>query len=197
MITRLDRDVGRILDRLDALGLAETTVVIFTSDNGPHREGGNDPDYFDSNGPLRGIKRDLSEGGIRVPTIMRWAGHTPVGAVSHHVGYFGDIMATAAELAGVEAPADTDSISFVPALTGNDAAQKKHDYLYWEFYEGGSAQAVRLGDWKGIRRPMFTGDIELYDLSSDLGEQHDIASAHPEIVVRIRAAMTEAHVPPR
>lgn len=195
MITRLDRDVGRIVAKLDELGLTDNTVVVFTSDNGPHREGGNDPGFFDSNGPLKGIKRDLYEGGIRVPTIVKWPDHTPAGATSEHVAYFGDFMATAADLAGAETPPHTDSISFAPILRGTPAKQKEHEYLYWEFYEGGSAQAVRWGKWKGIRQPMFTGDIELYDLTTDLGEEHNVAAEQPDVVARITAIMAEAHEP--
>jgi arylsulfatase A-like enzyme len=195
MVTRLDDEVGRLLAELKALGLEENTIVLFSSDNGTHREGGNDPDFFRSSGALRGIKRDVYEGGIRVPLIARWPGHTPAGAVSDRVGYFGDFMATFAELAGVRPPAHVDSISFVPAMTGKAATQKEHECLYWEFYEGASAQAVRRGNWKGVRSPMFTGEIELYDLSGDLAEEHDVAAQHPDVVTQIRADMEQAHVP--
>lgn len=195
MISLMDRDIGRLLDKLGELGIDERTIVIFSSDNGPHREGGNDPDFNDSNGPLRGIKRDLTEGGIRVPTIVRWPGHVPAGGSSDHVGYFGDLMATAAELSGASAPSNLDSISFLPACLGRSDAQRKHDYLYWEFYERESKQAVRMGRWKAIRQPMFTGPIELYDLETDLGEEHNIAARHADVVERAAAAMAEAHVP--
>ncbi len=197
MITRMDRDVGRLLDRLTELGLAENTLVLFSSDNGPHREGGHDPDFFDSNGPLRGIKRDLYEGGIRVPAIAWGPGLVPGGGVSDHVAYLGDVMATAADMAGVPLP-DTiafDSISLWPTLTGNPAAQPAHDYLYWEFYERGSAQAVRMGPWKAVRQPMFTGAIELYNLEEDLGETRDVAAAHPDVVAQVEGIMAVAHVP--
>jgi arylsulfatase A-like enzyme len=195
MIGRVDRDVGRVLERLKRHGLDERTIVFFTSDNGPHREGGNDPDFFNSNGPLRGIKRDLYEGGIRVPLIVRWPGHAPAGATSDHVGYFGDVMATACELAGVLPPPDLDSISFLPSILGKSEKQVKHRYLYWEFYERGSAQAVRMGDWKGVVKPLGGERLELYDLKRDVGEQRDVAQEHPEVVARLRAAMKEAHVP--
>ncbi len=195
MITRLDTDVGRIVEALSMRGIEEETVIFFTSDNGPHAEGGNNPDFFDSNGPLRGIKRHLYEGGIRVPMIVRWKGKTPAGSVSNHVGYFGDWMATAAELAGLPETGSSDSISFLPVIIGDSGNQRSHDYLYWEFYERGSAQAVRMGRWKGLRKPMFSGPIELYDLSSDLGEEVDVASDHRQIVERIEALMTEAHTP--
>ena len=195
MISRVDSDVGRLLDRLKEHGIDKNTIVFFTSDNGPHREGGNDPDFFNSNGPLRGIKRDLYEGGIRVPMIVRWHGHAKEGVVSHHVGYFGDLMATACDLAGLNPPADIDSISFLPAILGHADKQKQHDYLYWEFYERGSAQAVRMGDWKGVVKPLGGENVELYNLKTDLGEQHNIADDHPEIVNRLRAAIKQSHVP--
>lgn len=194
MISRMDRDIGRLLTRLRELRLDERTLVLFSSDNGPHREGGNDPDFADSNGPLRGIKRDLYEGGIRVPMIARWPGQIRAGQVSEHVGYFADFLPTAAELAGVAAPSGLDGISFAPTLLGDSRAQRRHRYLYWEFYERGSAQAVRLGDWKGVCKP-FGGPMEVYDLASDLGETRDLAAERPEVVRQLRAAMTEAHTP--
>jgi len=195
MVTRLDRDVGLIVERLEQLGIAGRTLVLFTSDNGPHREGGHDPEFNDSNGPLRGIKRDLYEGGIRVPLIAWWPGKVPAGAVSNHVCAFWDYLPTVAELIGIEAPSGLDGISFLPTLLGNRGAQKQHDFLYWEFHERGTTeQAVRLGRWKGIRHAP-SSSIELYDLSRDPGEQHDVAAQHPEIVNKIqelfRTARTE------
>lgn len=194
MISRLDRDVGRILERLQRHGIDEDTIVLFTSDNGPHKEGGRDAEFFNSNGPFRGIKRDLYEGGIRVPMIVRWAGHAPAGAVSDHVGYFGDVLATFAELAGIAAPVDVDSLSFLPAILGK-ANQPHHEYLYWEFYERGSAQAVRMGDWKAVARPMLSNNIELYNLASDPGELKDMAAEHPDVVAEARSLMRQAHTP--
>ena len=164
MITYMDRDIGRLLDQLRRLGLAENTLVLFASDNGPHMESHNDPLRFDPAGPLRGMKRELYEGGIRTPMIA-WRPNTiQPGQVSDHVGYFGDLLATACELAGVAPPPDTNSISFLPALLGQEDRQQQHEFLYWEFYEQGSAQAVRWGDWKAVRQPMFSGRIELYDV---------------------------------
>jgi uncharacterized sulfatase len=196
MITRMDRDVGRLLDLLVSLGISGQTLVLFTSDNGHHQEGGNNPELFDANGPLRGKKRDLYEGGIRVPSLAWWPGTISPGTVSDHVGYFGDLMATAADLAGVEAPAGLDSISFIPILLGREGDQRNHEYLYWEFYEGaGGAQAVRMGNWKAVRKPAFSGDIELFNLEEDLGEERDVAADHPQIVERMIAAIAEAHVP--
>ena len=195
MITRMDTDIGRLMDALKKYGIDERTVVFFTSDNGPHGEGGNDPDFFNSNGPLRGIKRDLYEGGIRVPMIVRWPGTAPAGTVSHHAGYFADFMATAADIAGVEPPEGGDGLSFLPAILANNQSQDQHDYLYWEFYERGSAQALRMGQWKAVRKPMFDGRVELYDLNQDIGEAHDVAAQHPEIVVQAEQYMQEAHTP--
>lgn len=195
MVTRLDAEVGRIMDELKTLHLDDNTIVFFTSDNGPHAEGGYQPRFFDSAGGLRGIKRDLYEGGIREPLIVRWPGHTHAGATSNFVGYFPDFLPTAAELAGTQSPANVDGISFLPTIVGNTRTQRTHDFLYWEFYEPRkSAQAVRTGDWKGVRNPIFTGDIQLYDLSNDVVEAHDVAAEHPDIVARIRAEMGKSHV---
>lgn len=197
MLERMDADVGRLLARLRELGIDEKTIVFFASDNGPHHEGGFDPELFDPNGPLRGMKRDLYEGGIRVPWIVRWPGHIAPGTTSEHVGYFGDLMATAAELAGVALPAGPalDSISIVPTLLGNPTQQKSHPYLYWEFYEQGSKQAVRQGPWKAVRMPMVTGKTELYQLDEDPSESRNVAADHPDIVARLNGLMDEAHVP--
>ena len=190
MISLLDKDVGRLLDKLDELGVAENTLVLFTSDNGPHREGGNDPDFNDSNGPLRGIKRDLYEGGIRVPLIARWPGHVPAGSTSSYAGAFWDFLPTFAELADAETPSGLDGQSFVPALMGED--QPAHDFLYWEFHEGkGSKQAVRMRNWKGVRLSP-TGPLELYDLSADLGEETNVAADHPEIVQKMEEYLATA-----
>lgn len=195
MITRMDADVGRILDLLRKLGIAEKTLVLFSSDNGPHREGGQNFDRFRPAGPLRGLKRDLYEGGIRVPMLAWWPGTVPAGTVSHHIGYFGDFFATAAELAGLEVPPGLDSISFVPTLLGKPELQKQHEYLYWEFYERGSAQAVRAGKWKAVRKPMLYGKTELYDLEADIGETTDLSAQFPEVVARLEAYMAAAHKP--
>ncbi|WP_246114298.1 arylsulfatase [Rubripirellula tenax] len=194
MISRMDADVGRLMDLLDELGIAENTVVMFSSDNGPHDEGGHDPEMFDPAGPLRGIKRALYEGGIRVPLIVRWPGTTPAGVTSNHIGYFGDLMATVSDLAGTECPDGLDSISFAPTILGKPDQQRQHDYLYWEFYEQGGRQAVRDGNWKAVRMPWMTGPTQLFDLSIDLGEQDDVADANPDVVKRMEAIMGEAHV---
>ncbi len=196
MITRMDRQIGDVLAQLKRLGLDERTLVIFTSDNGPHKEGGPayDPDFFDANGPFRGIKRSLTDGGIRVPLLARWPGRIKAGVESAHVGYFGDMMATFAELAGAVPPAAIDSLSLVPALLGR-GAQARHEYLYWEFYESGFDQAVLLeGRWKGIRLKSPAAPMQVYDLASDPGESTDVAARQPALVERMSAIMREAHV---
>jgi uncharacterized sulfatase len=195
MIARLDRDVSRLLARIEEHGLAGDTLVLFSSDNGPHQEGGNDPERFDANGPFRGLKRALYEGGIRVPMIARWPGRIAPGSVSSHAGYFGDFFATFAEMLGQPVPPGLDSISLMPVLTGRPAEQKAHEYLYWEFYEQGGRQAVRFGPWKAIREPMETGRVQLFDLSSDVGEEKDLAATRPDLVARAARYMDEAHVP--
>jgi arylsulfatase A-like enzyme len=195
MVTRMDNDIGRIVQLLRELGLEEDTVILFTSDNGTHNEGGYNPNRFDSNGPLRGRKRDLYDGGIRVPLIVRWPGRIPASRVTDHICYLGDIMATTAGIAGIAPPPETDSLSLLPLLLGRPEEQKDHPFLYWEFYERGTAQAVRWGRWKAVRSPMFGDDMELYDLRTDIGEQNDAAAQHPEVVQQISSMMEQAHVP--
>ena len=199
MVTRMDRDLGRLFDLVKKLGLDDDTIIFFTSDNGPHREGGNNPDFFDSNGPLRGIKRDLYEGGIRVPMIVRWPGHIKPGTTNDLPWAFWDFLPTACDIAGAEPPKGIDGISVLPAILGKE--QKGHECLYWEFHEGGYKQAVRMGKWKAVRlgtqRP-----IELYDLSADLGEKNNIADEHPDVVAKmadiLKAARTDSeHWPVR
>ncbi|HEX4946812.1 MAG TPA: arylsulfatase [Blastocatellia bacterium] len=192
MVSHLDKQVGQILAKLKAYGIDRNTLVIFTSDNGPHQEGKNNLEFFDANGPLRGMKRALYEGGIRVPFIARWPGQIKAGTTNNHIGYFGDVFATACELTKQTVPAGLDSLSFLPALRGKKAAQ--HKYLYFEFYEQGGRQSVRFGNWKAIREPMLTGKVQLFDLAKDLGETNDLADEHPDIVKRAVGYMDEAHV---
>ncbi|MEM8954812.1 MAG: arylsulfatase [Verrucomicrobiota bacterium] len=194
MVTYLDTRVGEIVAFLESRGIAENTLIIFSSDNGHHKEGGNDPEFFDANGPLRGMKRDLYEGGIRVPTIAFWPGTVVPGSQSDHIAYFGDLLATACDITSTPLPEDTQSISFLPILKGDPDSQQQHDYLYWESYERGGKQAVRFGKWKAVRQPMIKGSIELYDLAADLGEGDDLAAQYPEIVSKAAAFMKEAHV---
>ncbi len=197
MIKNIDRDTGRILDLLKALEIDKETLVIFTSDNGPHAEGGHNADFFDSNGKLRGIKRDLTEGGIRVPTIAWWPGTVKAGTEDDAHWYFGDVLATVAELAGVAAPEDLDSDSFSGPLKGTPREKRwsRKNKMYWEFYEKGSAQAVRFGKWKAIRQPMFTGEVKLYDMSNDAGEKRDHAKRRPDLVRHANNLLDKAHTP--
>jgi arylsulfatase A-like enzyme len=190
MITRLDADVGRLLRKLDETGIADNTIVFFSSDNGPHKEGGNDPAFFKSAGPFSGFKRSLTDGGIRVPMIVRWPGVVKPGTTSDHVWAFWDFLPTAAELVGAKPPAGLDGISVVPTLTGK-GTQRSHDHLYWEFHEGGFKQAVRFGDWKAIR-PGPDRPVALYDLKSDPAEVNDLAAKHPELVGRATELMKTA-----
>jgi arylsulfatase A-like enzyme len=186
MISRMDGDIGKILDQLKRSGQDRNTIIFFTSDNGPHKEGGHDPDFFQSRGPLRGIKRDLYEGGIRVPFLARWPGKISAGVVSDQVIAFWDFLPTAAELAGVQPPPGLDGASFLATLMGK--SQRAHAPLYWEFHEGRFAQAIRMGDWKGVR--LNPGQpVELYDLKTDMGEKNDIAAQHPEVVQKVDALM--------
>jgi arylsulfatase A len=198
MITRMDGDVGRLMDELKELKLDKDTLVMFSSDNGPHKEGGGDPAFFNSSGPLRGYKRALYEGGIRVPLIARWPGRIKAGSVSHHISAFWDFLPTCCELVGIKAPEGIDGISMLPTLLGKPGEQREHLYLYWEFHEQGKRQAVRMGDWKGIRQNVAknpNGPIELYNLKNDLGENDNVAARHPEIVAKIDAYMKAARTP--
>ena len=202
MLSRLDLTVKNVLDLLEELDLDDNTIVIFSSDNGPHREGGHRSDLFRSSGPLRGIKRDLYEGGIRVPMLVRWPGTIKPATVSNHVGAFWDVLPTFAELAGItsnEYPDDLDGLSFFPTLLGENEKQATHPYLYWEFYEQKGKVGARYKNWKGIQLSVTEtfGDpnapIEVYDLESDLGETKNIATDHPEVVQKFREIFEEAH----
>jgi arylsulfatase A-like enzyme len=198
MITRMDGDIGRLMAKLKALGLDENTFVFFSSDNGPHKEGGGDPAFFNSSGPLRGYKRALYEGGIRVPSIARWPGKIKAGSVTDHISAFWDFLPTCCDIAGIKTPEGIDGISMLPTLLGQSAKQKKHEFLYWEFHEQGKRQAVRMGHWKGVRQNVAknpNGPIELYYLKDDIGEQHDVAKQHPQIVAKIEDLMRSARTP--
>jgi arylsulfatase A-like enzyme len=196
MVTCLDDAVGQVLAKLKVLGLAENTLVLFASDNGAMSEGGWSREYFSSSGPLRGGKRDVYEGGLRTPLIAWWPGRVAPGGVSDHISAFWDFVPTACELAGIPTPADTDGVSYAPTLCGR-SEQRQHDYLYWEFYEQGGKQAVRQGPWKAVRLGALNPNearVELFDLSQDVAERHDIAAEHPEVVGRLTGLMRVAHV---
>lgn len=196
MVTLLDEKVGEIFARLKELGLDKNTIVLFSSDNGPHKEGGADPDYFDSNGPFKGYKRDLYEGGIREPMIAWWPGKIAQGSVSEHISAFWDVMPTLADIAGIQTPQDIDGISFLPTLL-NRPGQKKHETLYWEFHELDGRQAIRKNNWKLVRYQVFIPaktTTELYDLSKDPGEENNIAAGHPEVVAGLLKEMAASRV---
>ena len=196
MITRMDSYVGRLLDQLRQLGLEKNTLVIFTSDNGPQNESNHNLARFQPSGPFSGLKRSLTEGGIRVPCIAWWPGSVPAGVEAAHVAYFGDWMATAAELARAKAPGNIGSISFAPTLLGTAAAQKQHEFLYWEFHEGGFKNAALYqGRWKGIRSGAPDAPVQLFDLENDVAETNNVAARHADIARRVGDYLQTARTP--
>lgn len=195
MITRMDSYVGRMLDHLKLLGIANNTLVIFTSDNGPHNESKHNLARFQPSGPFSGIKRSLTDGGIRVPCIAWWPGKVKAGSETTHVAYFGDWFATAAELGGAKTPPGLDAISFAATLAGRAREQKQHEFLYWEFHERGFHQAALFqGRWKGIRERSLKAPLALYDLKNDVAEKTNVATQHPEIVAKIDAYLKTARL---
>jgi len=189
MITRLDADVGKLLDKLKELKIDKNTLIFFTSDNGPHKEGGVDPAFFHSSGPFRGIKRDLYEGGIRVPAIAHWPGKVKPGTTDLAFAFW-DFLPTAAEMAGTKSAEGIDGISMLPTLLGRSQTNH-HDFLYWEFHERGFQQAVRMGKWKAVR-PQAGESLELYDLSTDPGEKQNLAETNPDVVAKLEAYLKTA-----
>ena len=193
MITRMDRDIARLTDLIGERKIDRNTLIMFVSDNGPHREGGADPDFFRSAGGLRGIKRDLYEGGIRVPMIARWVGTIPAGRVSYHEWAHWDMLPTLTELAGAKTPTGIDGVSMARALKGQQQAAQ--EFMYWEFHERGFQQAVRMGHWKAIRLKK-DAPLELYDLPNDFTERNNVAADNPEVVAKIenylKTARTES-----
>ncbi|WP_454881036.1 arylsulfatase [Sphingobacterium detergens] len=196
MVSRMDAYVGQIVEKLRQNNLLDNTIIIFTSDNGSHKEGGADPNFFNSSGGLRGNKRDLYEGGIRTPFIAYWPGKIAEGKTSNYLGAFWDIMPTMVELAKADKPRYTDGVSFVPTLLGRNKQQKQHDYLYWEFHEDGGRQALRKGDWKLILQKVTTGTPikELYNLKQDPKEQNNVANSNPKKVQELQRLIEKAHV---
>lgn len=197
MITRMDADIGRLFAKLKELNIDENTLVIFSSDNGPHKEGNSNPEFFKDSGPLRGIKRDLYEGGIRVPGIARWPGRIQP-KVSYQPWAFWDVMPTLCDIAGAQKPKNIDGLSIAPTLLASDktktVAQPQHDYFYWEFHEKGSKQAIRMGNVKAVR--LGQGQpLELYDLSTDIGETNNIAGKHPSTVAQLESLFANARTP--
>ncbi|GAB3991147.1 arylsulfatase [Spirosoma daeguense] len=196
MVGRLDIYVGQVMAALKAKGLDKNTLVIFSSDNGPHIEGGADPKFFNSSGGFRGVKRDLYEGGIREPFFANWPGVIKPGSTSNYIGAFWDLLPTFTELAGAKTPTSIDGLSFAPTLTGK-GTQKKHDYLYWEFHENGGRQAIRQGNWKAVRLQAATNPnspVELYDLATDPTESKNIAATNPEKAQELSQLMKKSHI---
>lgn len=198
MVRLMDDQVGEVMNKIASLGLDENTLVIFSSDNGPHVEGGGDPDFFDSNGILRGYKRDVYEGGIRIPMIARWKGTIKPGTVSDHVSAFWDIMPTLADLLKTKLRNKTDGISFLPTLTGHPEKQREHDHLYWEFHELGGRMGLRQGEWKLVwynvdKDPQ--GKPELYNLKDDPSEKNDLAEKLPGKVKALKKIMLSDRIP--
>ncbi|MCM4155793.1 arylsulfatase [Gramella sp. AN32] len=198
MVSLLDDQVGEIVEKLEEEGLTDNTIVVFTSDNGPHTEGGNDPEFFNSNGPFRGTKRDLYEGGIRVPMIVKWPGNIQEGSSTDHISAFWDIFPTFVEIVGEKEPEDIDGISFLPTLFGEPKDQVGHEYLYWEFHEAGGRQAVRMGDWKAVKYNVLENPdapLELYDLNKDPGEKNNLSNKYPEKIKEMEEVINNARTP--
>jgi arylsulfatase A len=198
MMTIADEGVGQLMALLKELNIDDNTIVMFTSDNGPHQEGGHNPEFFNSNGPLKGHKRDLYDGGIRAALIARWPGKIQAGSTSELICAHWDMLPTFCELGGVETPAGIDGISIVPELTDN-GTQTKHEFLYWEFYERGGRRAVRFDNYKAVQLNLTsvtqTKGVELYDLTTDIGEENNIAEKHPVLVKRAQDYFAAAHTP--
>lgn len=199
MVDLLDDQVGDLMNRIKELGLENNTIIVFTSDNGPHKEGGADPEFFNSNGELKGFKRDLFEGGIRVPMIAKWKGKIKEGTTTNHISAFWDVFPTLLDITGTSETTNLDGISFLPTLLNEPSKQKNHDYLYWEFHELGGRQALRKDNWKLIKyNVQKNGTYQLYDLSSDIGETSDLALKMPykvhELAKIIESCRTESNV---
>jgi arylsulfatase A-like enzyme len=193
-ISRMDSYVGKILELLKSKGIDKNTLVIFSSDNGPHAEGKVDPEFFDSNQPFRGIKRDLYDGGVRVPMIAWWPGKVMAGKTSDHLSAFWDFLPSCSELAGIQGPETTNGISFVPTLLGRESEQEKHEYLYWEFTEQGGKQALLKDNWKLVYF-IKNEQYELYDLRKDKEEKINLINDNPLIFEELKGKMTHARTP--
>ena len=197
MVNRLDNYVGEVVAKVEELGLTDNTIIMFASDNGPHDSGGADPEFFNSNGPFRGIKRDLYEGGIRTAFIVKWPGTVEANTSSNHVSAFWDVLPTLADIAHANVPVQVNGISFLPTLKGNTHKQQQHEYLYWEFHEKGGSQAIRMGNWKAVKLKVKKKPdvaIELYDLEKDPGETKDVAEENPDLVGRMKEIFNEARI---
>ncbi len=197
MLSAIDEQIGELLNLLKELNIDEQTIVFFSSDNGPHQEGGHKMEFFNSNGALRGKKRDLYEGGIRVPLIVRWPSHIAPKGTSNLISGFQDMFPTFAELAGVTGTPHGDGLSITPTLLGKKAQQVTHPYLYWEFYEQGGKASVLQGNWKAVRRNLIqdpNAPIELYRLDQDIDESQNLAEQYPALARSFATIMTKEHV---
>ncbi|PWJ37977.1 arylsulfatase A-like enzyme [Sediminitomix flava] len=195
----IDNTIGSVMSHLKKEGIADNTLVIFASDNGPHGEGGHRVGFFDSNGELRGQKRDMYEGGVRIPMIAHWPNKVQAGTSTSLTSGFLDVLPTVCEITSQDVPSDVDGISFLPTLLGNSESQKKHNYLYWEFYEQGGKQAILKDNWKAVKLNVRDSKkpvkFELYNLNEDLSEKNDVAALYPEKVEMFEKLFQEAHVP--
>lgn len=198
MMTHADESIGQLLALLKELDIDDKTLVMLSSDNGPHLEGGHDPEFFNSNGPFRGFKRDVYEGGIHTTLLARWPGKIKAGTTNDLISAHWDILPTLCELAGVMPPQGIDGLSLVPTLMGEPEKQQQHDYLYWEFHEKGGKRAARFGEWKAVQLDLqksADGPIELYNLKDDPGETKNLSGDHPDQVAKAKAIFREAHTP--
>lgn len=201
MMRIVDNQVGSLVAHLEKEGLSDNTIIMFASDNGPHQEGGHKVDFFDSNAELRGKKRDMWDGGIRTPFIVKWPAKVKAGSVSNHLSAFWDILPTFCDIVNVDKPADTDGLSLLPTMLGDTARQEKHKYLYFEFYEQGGKQAVVSDDWKYIKLNVTRGknakpmETYLYKLTDDVSEHKDLKSKYPVVVNKMEGYIEESHIP--
>jgi arylsulfatase A-like enzyme len=196
MVTRMDAYVGQIINKLDELGLRENTIILFTSDNGAHREGGADPDFFNSTAGFKGFKRSLYEGGVRTPLIINWKDKIAPNQNIKHIGAFWDVYNTMLEIANLTPSTQNDGISFLPTLI-NNKKQKKHKYLYWEFHEDGGRQAVLYKGWKLIKQKVKSPKdsyYELYNIDKDPFEQNNLVTSNPKKVKQLTKLIDEAHI---
>jgi arylsulfatase A-like enzyme len=182
----MDSDIGRLLETLKKQGIDKNTIIVFTSDNGAEF---NSP-FFENNKPFKGKKRDVYEGGVHVPFVVRWTDKVKAGSTTDHISAFWDFLPTACEIAGVKPSIDIDGISYLPTLLGNIKKQKQHEYLYWEFNEGTPKQGIRMGNWKFVK--LWNKPPELYDLSKDIAETTNLAEQHPDLVEKFTKLLQTA-----
>lgn len=196
MVAEVDNNVGQIIDLLEECGELENSIIIFSSDNGVHSVGGHDPEYFNSNMDLRGIKRDLYEGGVRTPFVVRWDAFIEPGTESDHISTFWDFLPTVCDVVDVEKPSNIDGISYLPTLL-NKGRQKRHDNIYYEFFEQGGKQSFLKDDWKLVRLNVSNSDKtteELYNLNIDMSETNNLIEQYPKRAARLRKLMDKSRI---